>query len=257
MPRSWESFWRKTSRWRRILIRLLYPEIFTLFKRLARIERREAEVRSENKFLIQSAHQKDETIKRLNRENREYRELSERDPKTKLLNIRGLVNRFLNAFSIVRRSEIDRSIMTAFVIIDLDNFKEVNDRVGHDHGDTALLVVTELLQLCFPRQTDLKCRWGGDEFVVVLIDSDERYASTSAERFRKDIESDPRLLFNSENGESLRVTASVGITTRSIADEEHGVLDMLLSAEIGRTDAALREAKKEGKNRVSLMKNNI
>lgn len=241
--RSQGSFWRKTSRWRRILIRWLYPEIFSLFKRLAQTERREAEMRSQNQVLIQSDRQKDETIKRLSRENHNYRELSERDPKTKLLNTRGLENQLLSAFDIARRSGMKRPIATAFVIIDLDNFKKINDEIGHVHGDTALLVITELLHLCFPRKTNLKCRWGGDEFVVIMIDNDEEYAAASAERFRKDVESDPRLLFSAdEDLPGIRVTASIGITTRAITIEEHGVLHTILSAEIGRTDAALREA---------------
>ena len=255
--RSQGSFWRKTSRWRRILIRWLYPEIFSLFKRLAQLEKLEGELRGQILGLVRSGQQKDENIKRLANENHEYRELSERDPKTKLLNTRGLESQFLNSFDIARRSEMKQPITAAFVIVDLDNFKRLNDEVGHDYGDTALLVVTELLQLCFPRNTDPKCRWGGDEFVVVLIGSDEERVSVSAERFRRDVESDPRLIFETPGGDKIRVTASIGITTRAIGIEEHAVLDKLLSAEIGRTDAALREAKKSGKNQIHLMKNEI
>lgn len=257
-PASEGTSWRSISKWKRFIIRLLYPEIFMLFKRIAQLEKHGLNIESRLKGLTESGHHKDEVIKRLSRENHEYRELSEREPKTKLLNIRGLRNQFISAFDIARRSEMKQPITTAFVIVDLDNFSGVNDEIGHDHGDTALLVITELLQLCFPRKTDLKCRWGGDEFVVVLIDSDEEYATASAERFRKDVESDPRLLFNTdENLSSIRVTASIGITTRAITVEEHGVLDTLLSAEISRTDAALREAKRGGKNQVRLMKNDI
>jgi diguanylate cyclase (GGDEF)-like protein len=244
--------------WRRLIIRLLYPEIFELFKKIAQLEKHELNIESQLKGLMQSGYHKDQVIKRLGQENRGYRELSERDPKTRLLNMRGLENQLLSAFDIARRSKMKQPITTAFVIIDLDNFKRVNDEIGHDHGDTALLVITELLQLCFPRKTNLKCRWGGDEFVVIMIDNNEGYATASAERFRKDVESDPRLLFNSnEDLPSIRVTASIGITTRAITIEEHGILDTILSAEIGRTDAALREAKRSGKNQVRLMKNDI
>lgn len=258
MPKSWESLWRNTSRWRRIIVRWLYPEIFSLFKQLASIEKHEAEMRCRTQGLAQSIQQKNEVIKRLSRENHEYRELSEKDPKTKLLNTRGLERQFLNAFDIARRSEINQEItVVAFIVIDLDNFKRLNDELGHDCGDTALLVITELIQLCFPRKTDPKCRWGGDEFVVVLFDSDEKQSSLSAERFRRDVESDPRLHFEASSGEKIHITASIGVTTRAVSIEEHGVLDTLLSAEIGRTDAALREAKQGGKNQICLMKNDI
>lgn len=228
-----------------------------LFKRIAQLEKHELNIESRIKGLIQAGHHKDEILNRLSQENSQYRKLSERDPKTTLLNIRGLENKLQNAFEIARRSKMKQPITTAFVVIDLDDFKRVNDEMGHDHGDTALLVITELLRLCFPRQTDLRCRWGGDEFVVIMIDSDEKKAADYAERFRKAVESDLRLTFKTGSGINIRVTASIGIATRGITIEEHGVLNTLLSAEIGRTDAALREAKKSGKNQIRLMKNGL
>jgi len=255
MTKSLKVAWRDISVWQRIIIRWLYPQIFDLFKRLARFERQVAGMESRIKGLVLAGREKDEQVKRLRKENLKYRELSEKDPKTTLLNTRGLESQFVNSIEITQRSRTSEPVKISLIIIDIDNFKKVNDEVGHDHGDTALLIVTELMQICFPRKTDLKCRWGGDEFVVILYESDMAYASNAAERFRKSVESDARLEFETPAGDKIRVTVSIGVTERVIHSDEHGVLNTLLSAEIGRTDAALREAKKSGKNQVRIIEN--
>ncbi|SEL83600.1 sensor domain-containing diguanylate cyclase [Halomonas daqiaonensis] len=123
---------------------------------------------------------------------------------------------------------------TALVMIDLDHFKKVNDTYGHDVGDRVLVELTKRLAGEM-RQPDFLARWGGEEFVALLPETDPSEAARMAERLCRCIEVEP---FPEVGG----LTISLGITSFRNGD----TLNMLLK----RVDNALYEAKRTGRNRV-------
>jgi len=128
----------------------------------------------------------------------------------------------------------------AFLIMDIDHFKSVNDTYGHDIGDEVLREFASRISANV-RGIDLACRYGGEEFVVVMPDTDMDFAYTVAERLRKSVEQKPFAI--SRDPGKLNVTISIGI-----AGSEGNIdsADKLLH----RADQALYRAKREGRNRV-------
>ena len=125
------------------------------------------------------------------------------------------------------------------VVADLDDFKDVNDRFGHQAGDVVLREFAALLQENL-RDIDLAGRWGGEEFLLLLPGTDLEGAAHVAERVRRALEQRTLL---SVDGEAIPVTASFGVA----AYPQAGSAAALFAA----ADAALYEAKRRGKNRVS------
>jgi diguanylate cyclase (GGDEF)-like protein len=126
---------------------------------------------------------------------------------------------------------------TALVAMDLDYFKKINDRYGHDCGDQALKAFAELIRANI-RPTDLAARMGGEEFCIVLSDENPRGPMAIAERIRAQVEA---MTIPTAAG-PIRTTVSAGISYSS-GDE---TLQSLLI----RADEALYEAKSEGRNRI-------
>jgi diguanylate cyclase (GGDEF)-like protein len=164
---------------------------------------------------------------------REYRRLYESastDSLTSLRNRRGV--RSILESEAVRSRRYQRPL--ALIMVDIDNFKKINDRFGHQTGDDALKRFAKLL-LHGTRETDLIGRWGGEEFVIVAVETDAHGAGCLAEKLRKKIESTPfRHVW--------RTTASFGI---AVFHSPESINDL-----ISRADRALYEAKASGKNRV-------
>jgi two-component system cell cycle response regulator len=140
------------------------------------------------------------------------------------------------------RAELARSARygdpLAVVLADLDNFKAVNDRYGHAAGDEVLKEFAAALRETV-RESDHAGRWGGEEFALILTNTDSDGGARLAERARAAIEARAVEL---PNGELLRVTASFGVA--AFPGEREA--DRLLAA----ADAALYAAKGAGKNRV-------
>jgi diguanylate cyclase (GGDEF)-like protein len=154
----------------------------------------------------------------------------------------GLAN--ARAFRSILDREIERSRRfqspLGLVMLDLDNFKQVNDRHGHQQGDEVLASVAAVLR-DFSRDIDAPARYGGEELAVVLPQTDSEGAALLAERMREAVE---RLRVPSVNGDgSLRVTASFGVA--SVPESAAGREELVAAA-----DAALYRAKRGGKNRV-------
>jgi len=123
---------------------------------------------------------------------------------------------------------------------DIDRFKQVNDTYGHDAGDEVLREFANRIRTTV-RGADLACRFGGEEFVVVMPDTSAEMAAGVAERLRMIIESLPFPVPQADG--VLKVTASMGIATlRPGADTAEALLK--------RADTALYQAKHEGRNRV-------
>ncbi|HUO92502.1 MAG TPA: diguanylate cyclase, partial [Rhizomicrobium sp.] len=128
----------------------------------------------------------------------------------------------------------------AFLIMDIDNFRDVNNNNGHDIGDEVLKEFAGRIAENV-RGIDLACRFGGEEFVVVMPDTDMELAGTVAERLRRSVEAAPFTVSRPPN--KLNITVSIGIAG---SDGESDSSDALLR----RADKALYRAKHEGRNRV-------
>jgi two-component system, cell cycle response regulator len=128
----------------------------------------------------------------------------------------------------------------AFLILDIDYFKAINDKHGHDVGDEVLREFAGRITANV-RGIDLACRYGGEEFVIVMPDTDIPLAFTVAERLRKAVEDKPFVEDLSPG--NLSVTISIGIAA---SEGEGDSADALLR----RADQALYRAKHEGRNRV-------
>jgi diguanylate cyclase (GGDEF)-like protein len=130
----------------------------------------------------------------------------------------------------------------SLLILDLDDFKAVNDTYGHPQGDAVLRMIGRVLRE-ESRGIDQPARYGGEEFVVALPETDAQGALELAERIRERIEGAPVQLV--DGGGSINVTASIGLATLSGGDVD-------VRALIGAADAALYQAKGAGKNMVAV-----
>lgn len=128
----------------------------------------------------------------------------------------------------------------AFLIMDIDYFKSVNDTYGHDIGDEVLQEFARRISANV-RGCDLACRYGGEEFVVVMPDTDVPFAYSVAERLRQSVEFTPVPI--SRQPGKLNITISIGIAG---SDGKNDSADALLH----RADQALYSAKRTGRNRV-------
>jgi two-component system cell cycle response regulator len=128
----------------------------------------------------------------------------------------------------------------AFLIFDIDHFKTVNDTHGHDIGDEVLREFAGRIGANV-RGIDLACRYGGEEFVVVMPDTDIQFASAVAERLRSSVETTPFTISRPPN--KLNITISIGIAE---SDKGEDTAEKLLH----RADQALYRAKRDGRNRV-------
>lgn len=127
----------------------------------------------------------------------------------------------------------------ALMILDIDHFKAVNDNHGHDIGDAVLREFAARLKRNI-RGVDLACRFGGEEFVVLMPDTDTGQAEAVAERVRQSM---AEKSFDVGAARPLSVTVSVGVSIKeSLADTPESM--------IKRADVALYRAKREGRNRV-------
>ena len=160
-----------------------------------------------------------------------YQKLAEIDELTGLLNRRGFLIRVEEELTRARRFERQYSI----AYIDLDNFKQVNDNYGHQAGDELLCLVSNTLTT-YLRATDHVARVGGDEFTVLLVETDQEAAKFAFEKCYQAL--NQKLLVN-----GMGVTASVGVVTYS--NFSTSLSDMLKKA-----DSWMYHVKKNGKNRV-------
>ncbi len=171
-------------------------------------------------------------------------ELATHDPVTGLLNRRAL---YTHAEAELNRAQRDRKPLS-FVMLDLDHFKQVNDRHGHLMGDKALHAVASTLAQN-KRPYDWAGRWGGEEFLLVLPATDSQEAAIVAERLRVGIQ-DTRVPL--PDGSAISVQASLGVATSSFEPGKAYTLDLL----VHQADEALFRAKREGRNRVCVFDQN-
>ncbi|KAB2915521.1 MAG: diguanylate cyclase [Hyphomicrobiaceae bacterium] len=167
----------------------------------------------------------------------QLRDQSIRDALTGLYNRRYLLETCRREFSRAARSGQSVSLFS----IDVDHFKKYNDNHGHDAGDTVLRAVGDCLKSSF-RDEDVPCRFGGEEFVVVLPGAGADAAARKAEELRSKVES---LVVRYVDGNLPRITISIGVAVfPHCGDNPQAVLKA--------ADEALYRAKEEGRNRVVL-----
>lgn len=168
--------------------------------------------------------------KLLNDENSRLGEIASRDPLTKAYNRRSLYN--------IINETIEKNPHTKFglIILDVDDFKKVNDTYGHDMGDEVLIRVASVMKESL-REGDNFCRWGGEEFLFMIHGNEEDYGIV-AERIRTGIE---KQVFHSK-GLAFSVTATLGIAEYQTGIQIRTLVDM--------ADQKLYFGKKHGKNQV-------
>lgn len=187
-------------------------------------------------------------LRELDAARREAARLAETDPLTGVLNRR----RFVALAERERLLAVRAGAPMSVLMLDLDDFKRVNDRCGHAAGDHVLVAVADACRQAV-RTTDWVARWGGEEFVIALPATGPSGASVLAERLRGAVSA---IRFDGEEAAEeasdalatlMPVTVSVGI-----ASVEPGGPRRDLEQLIGLADAAMYRAKRAGKNRVEL-----
>lgn len=167
----------------------------------------------------------EQTVTSLRSERAHMQALAERDPLTQLYNRRGMET-FFSALFLAPNTAL------GVILFDIDHFKAVNDRYGHDIGDTVLQQVAQRCSTVL-RQDDRFARWGGEEFLIVIPGVGDRVLKAIAEELR--------IAIATEKIEPVgQVTASFGITRLGVNDTIDSVLK--------RVDQAMYAAKTEGRN---------
>jgi diguanylate cyclase (GGDEF)-like protein/PAS domain S-box-containing protein len=165
---------------------------------------------------------------------KELRRLATTDALTGINNLHRFLERAHD--ELIRAQRYGKQL--AFLLIDIDHFKLVNDTFGHPVGDQVLKIMTERCQQTF-RKTDIFGRLGGEEFGALLIETDADTAYEIAERLRKSLE---ELVVENEKGQ-IRFTVSIGLTNRQGATEKWEEIYL-------KADNALYDAKNAGRNSV-------
>ena len=177
-----------------------------------------------------------ERTERLAKVTKELEELSIKDGLTGLFNHRYFYNRMKEELNRAKRNNTKLSLL----LIDLDDFKHYNDKHGHLQGDDLLKTLGEIIRTNV-RVTDFACRYGGEEFAVILPETDKQETATPAERIRLSIQ---EYAFPYEETQPLGdITVSIGVSSYPADSEE-------LNDLIKKADDLLYRAKREGKNKV-------
>lgn len=165
-------------------------------------------------------------------------QLAQKDPLTGICNRSALDETLQRELSHAQR----RDTGCALLILDIDNFKNINDRYGHIVGDCAIRAIANMMAAC-KRDGDLLFRYGGEEFVVLMRDADLEGAVLLAERIRGHIERNPCTW----SGADLHMTASIGVSILQPNDSPVSLF--------ARADQSLYRAKREGRNRICVAEN--
>jgi diguanylate cyclase (GGDEF)-like protein len=165
--------------------------------------------------------------------------LAQTDALTGLANFRALSMRLEDEFKRANRYQYPMSV----VIIDLDHLKAINDGMGHDVGNRAILALASHLRTNL-REVDFAARFGGDEFVALLPHQTAIEAAVFAERIRAGLRT-VKVTRSDGRPAPFGLSVSVGIADHSVAHPRESTEALLKAA-----DAALYEAKREGRDRV-------
>ena len=179
------------------------------------------------------AHIAEERVKQLEQELEQVSELVREDQLTGALNRRGLDDVLDREIKRADRQQTPVSI----ALLDIDNFKQLNDSLGHQTGDQALVHLIQVIKNAL-RPTDEVARYGGEEFLIILIDTNLEEAMTTVVRLQREL---TKSLFLHNNNRQL-ITFSAGVALHTSGEDPEST--------IGRADGAMYKAKRAGKNRV-------
>jgi len=189
-------------------------------------------------YSLKMRFENEHLAKKLSETNRLLAQLAEKDELTNLQNRRSMDKYLSSEWNRHLRSQQPLSLL----FIDIDYFKQFNDTYGHEGGDQCLIEVSEILQNNVKRSVDMAARFGGEEFAVILPETDEREALIMAENIRNDLAA--HRIPHESSSVSQYLTVSIGVATMVPQSEnEAGLLRTL-------ADESLYKAKKEGRNRI-------
>ena len=171
--------------------------------------------------------------KQVYKRTKELEQISQTDFLTKINNRLKIEDNFRKELYRLRRYKTSLSI----IMIDIDNFKKVNDSEGHSAGDQVLVKLADILAKNI-RVSDSIGRWGGEEFLIICPDTDSSHAGVLAEKLRKIIE-------KTDFQSAVVCTASFGISEAHSDEKEYDIFQ--------RADKALYESKASGKNRITVL----
>jgi len=171
---------------------------------------------------------------------KELEKLATTDPLTEARNRRSFMQLFEQEIFRFHRYQKPFTLL----ILDIDHFKTINDTYGHDVGDKVLknLVVESLIVL---READIFARWGGEEFIILLPESNVHEASTVAERLRSKLS---KIEISSKDGTLITYTVSIGMRVVNQDETDVNMNDIIREA-----DGSLYMAKENGRNRVVMV----
>jgi len=172
--------------------------------------------------------------KALQKQERRLTELSIKDELTGLFNKRWFSEKIRSEVALSQQLSFPLSLM----VIDVDHFKRFNDTHGHTMGDRVLHQLGKIITLNV-REKDIPCRYGGEEFCVILPSTDMDQAVRVAERLRQNFAD---FIFITDSGEKTNATISIGLAEFKKNDDEKSLFD--------KADKALYQAKHSGRNRV-------
>ena len=179
-------------------------------------------------------HSREKAQRKLARMAKTFHLASQLDDLTGLANRRAIKEKLEDETTVAADGKKDFMI----ILCDIDDFKKVNDRYGHNVGDQVLKHLSRHFQRLL-RKHDVVSRWGGEEFLFLLPNTNPREGIAVAERIREEVERSP---FRLDGDVEIRVTVSCGISNWNA----HQNLDALINA----ADAKLYQAKQDGRNRV-------
>lgn len=177
-----------------------------------------------------------ETNYKLEQLNSELKELSYRDPMTQAHNRRYFYEQSSKMLSLAKRDKHDLCV----IILDIDKFKAINDNYGHSVGDDVIIMLANSLQE-HVRTSDVVARFGGEEFVILLYNSNLSDAQIVAEKIRDDVKS---LQIKINDEETLKFTVSLGVAQYSDNLDTHDI-----EHTITRADKCLYVAKESGRDK--------
>ena len=189
--------------------------------------------------------ERDQLIGQLRESRERYKQLSEKLRKASITDeLTGIPNRRFFNYELERewKRATRENTSISVVIFDIDHFKEYNDNFGHIDGDTCLKNIAQELATTFNRPTDIFARYGGDEFVAILPDTEKEGALTLAEVCRQKVD-EMEIRFE-KDAEVMQITISAGVSTAT--PEVHSKPVILLN----NADNALYEAKNQNRNSV-------
>ena len=187
---------------------------------------------------VSTAHEQvkraEEKIESLKSELEQLRGLVQTDQMTGAFNRRGLEDIFKR-----EAARADRNAQSlGVVLVDIDNFKQINDNFGHQYGDSVLINFVAVAKETL-RPTDIVARFGGEEFVILLPDVEIENALTIIQRVQNNLARSYSTYMNED--QVMPITFSAGVAIRSFGEHQNSV--------INRADKALYQAKRTGKNR--------